>query len=594
MKNSFFNTFLLLSIISLLTACSAGSGDNTKVLDELSSLSISVGNLDQIFQPNQSSYTATIGYLAQSIKVKATSTKANATITVNGIPIGSDNISQSISLNEGTNTPINIVVTIGAINKLYTITITRQTSSDFAQTAYIKSSNTESNDFFGYSVSISGNTLAIGAYPEDSNATGINNDQTNNNAPASGAVYIFTRTGTDWTQQAYIKASNTETSDVFGHSVSLSGDTLAVGAPDEDSNVTGINGDQTNNSASASGAVYIFTRTGTDWTQQAYIKASNTDANDYFGHSISLSGDSLAVGAYSEDSNATDIGGNQSDNTALHSGAVYVFTRIGNVWTQQAYIKASNTDANDYFGDNVSLSGESLAVGAKNEASNATSINGDQTDNSATYSGAVYIFTRSGTDWTQQAYIKASNTDANDYFGDNVSLSGNTLAVGAFGEDSNATGINGDQTNNNASASGAIYIFTKSGTDWSQQAYIKASNTNVSDFFGYTLSLCEDTLAVGAWGEDSNTTGINGIQTDNSAADSGAVYIFTKSGTVWSQQKYIKSSNSETNDWFGYSVGLSGDTLSVSALKEDSGSVGINGIQMDNTKGDSGAVYTFK
>ena len=130
---------------------------------------------------------------------------------------------------------------------------------------------------------------------------------------------------------------------------------------------------------------------------------------------------------------------------------------------QPTYVKASNTEADDYFGYSVAISadGNTLAVGALGEASNATGINGDQNDNSATHSGAVYIFVRNGTTWAQEAYIKASNTDAGDYFGYSVSLSsdGNTLAVGAYGEDSDATGINGDQDNNNATDSGAVYVY---------------------------------------------------------------------------------------------------------------------------------------
>ena len=269
----------------------------------------------------------------------------------------------------------------------------------------------------------------------------------------------------------YIKASNTSADDGFGFSVSLSsdGNTLAVGGISEDSSATGINGDQNDNAAVSAGAVYVFVRNGSLWEQQAYIKASNTDAEDLFGFSVSLSsdGNTLAVGAFGEDSNATGINGDQNDNLANISGAVYVFTRSGSVWEQQVYIKASNTGELDFFGGSVSLSadGNTLAVGAIEESSSATGINGDQTDNSAPVSGAVYVFTRSGYAWEQQAYIKASNTDADDLFGASVSLSadGNTLAVGASREDSSATGINGDQSDNAAVNAGAVYVFTRYG-----------------------------------------------------------------------------------------------------------------------------------
>jgi len=154
-------------------------------------------------------------------------------------------------------------------------------------------------------------------------------------------------------------------------------------------------------------------------------------------------------------------GGAQADNSARAAGAVYVFTRSNGVWSQQAYVKASNTAALDSFGFSVALSGDTLAVGATQEASNGIGINGGaQADNSASNSGAIYVFTRSNGVWSQQAYVKASNTGAYDQFGTSVALSGDTFAVGAIGESSNGTGVNsGAQADNTASASGAVYTF---------------------------------------------------------------------------------------------------------------------------------------
>ena len=156
---------------------------------------------------------------------------------------------------------------------------------------------------------------------------------------------------------------------------------LSWGQRQERSSATGVNGDQADNSKQNAGAVYVFTRTGGVWTQQAYLKASNTDAWDGFGTSVALEGDTLVVGAPFESSNATGVNGNEADNSAPHSGAAYVFTRTGGVWTQQAYLKASNTDAEDNFGIAVTLAGETLAVGALQESSNATGVNGNQADN---------------------------------------------------------------------------------------------------------------------------------------------------------------------------------------------------------------------
>jgi len=477
------------------------------------------------------------------------------------------------AIGEDSGTVVNGTVNYNSPETPGTVYVFVLSDGNWQQQARLKGSNAEGADRFGSVVSLSadGDTLAIGSMWEGSAATGINGDQNDNSASRSGAVYLFARsnatdttrgtsgTGEIWQQQAYVKASNTEGDDEFGAQVSLSadGNTLAVGARTEGSGATGVDGDQNNNFARYSGAVYVFARSNGNWQQQAYLKASNTDPADRFGAAISLSADSntLAVGAYGEDSAATGINGNQNDNIVGGSGAVYVFTRgnsnedASGTWQQQAYLKASNTNSGDVFGISVSLSadGDTLAVGARDESSAATGINGDQADNSRFTAGAVYVFERRNTldgtsnineNWQQKAYLKASNTDSSDDFGIGISLSadGNTLAVSAEGEDSAATGINGNQTDNTAMAAGAVYVFTRGNTidgiggEWQQQAYVKASNTDELDLFGnadaISLSANGETLAVGAYGESSAASGINGNQDDNSKPDSGAVYLY--------------------------------------------------------------------
>lgn len=403
----------------------------------------------------------------------------------------------------------------------------------------------------------------------------------------------------------YLKASNTGEGDEFGESVSLSqdGSTLAIGAPEEASNATGINGDEEDNSASGSGAAYVFVKVEGIWQQQAYIKASNSDEFDSFGDRLSLSndGNTLAIGAKDEDGSASGINGDEDDNSLSSAGAVYIFVREGGNWQQQAYIKASTPGAFDDFGEALDLSGDgnTLAVGVQDEDSNSTGINGNESDNSASSAGAVYVFKREGELWQQQAYIKASNTEARDDFGEAVSLSedGRTLAVTADLEDSNATGIDGDQTDNSASGSGAAYVFVRNGNIWQQQAYIKASNTEGSDDFGEAISLSADgnILAIGAENEDSNARGINGRQDDNSADSSGAVYIFAREGDIWQQGAYLKASNSGNDDGFGTHLSLNddGNILVVGADAEDSNTIGINGDEADNSAEEAGAVYVF-
>ena len=412
----------------------------------------------------------------------------------------------------------------------------------WTQTAYLKPQNAHAGACFGGAVSLSasGSILAVGATGDPSRATGVNGDQANSDALGSGAVYVFVLSGSGWTQQAYIKASNTDSGDLFGYAIQLSGDgaMLAVGAPFECSVATGVNGQQADNGAVLAGAVYVYVKNGMAWSQEAYLKASNSTANLGFGMALALSidGATLAVGAPFESSSATGVAGG-----AKGSGAAYVFARSSGVWTQQAFVKASNAGESDSFGS-VALSGDgsTLAVGAHCENSDAIGVNGSQSNNNALCSGAVYVFARSVWTWKQQAYIKASNTEALDHFGGVVALSrdGTTLAASASWEASAATGIDGDQASNTATQSGSVYLFGRAGTEWAQQAYVKATNTGAKDCFGGPsgyfaisngfLALTADgsTLAVGAPGEASNAVGVDGDQANNSASWSGAVYVY--------------------------------------------------------------------
>src|SRR5689334_7043154 len=394
---------------------------------------------------------------------------------------------------------------------------------------------------------------------------------------------------------------------------------MAVGAPMEDSNAKGVNGNQNDESAFDAGAVYVFVRNGNTWRQQAYIKPSNTRHSSNFGYVVRLNGNgnTLAVSAYFESSDATGVNGNQNDESIPQAGAVYVFTRRGTTWSQQAYIKASNTgeagtDGNfgdgDQFGFAASLSddGNTLAVGANAEDSNAKGINGDQNDNSMQSAGAAYIFVRSGTTWTQQAYVKAPNTTANVQFGYSVALSadGNTFAVSAFDEGgSSRTIVNGPNGPFPAggNGTGAIYVYTRSGSTWTLQSYLKASNAEANDSLGVIVSISDDgnTVAAGILDEDCAAAGVNpSAPCDNDMkADTsvGAAVVFVRQGTQWAQQAFIKASNPGKEDWFGSRLQISGDgnTIVATAQLEDSAAQGINGKQDDDSAQEAGAAYLF-
>ncbi len=372
------------------------------------------------------------------------------------------------------------------------------------------------DQFFGYSVSISEDTLVVG-----SPFAGATLTPDVSLIPGPGRIFVFTRNGGIWSEQEMIEAPNSDEvraqmsmPDQFGESVAISGDTLVVGAPGEDSAVVGVNGDELDNSARASGAAYVYVRSGGRWTKEAFLKASNTDIGDSFGADVDISGDTIVVGASKESSSTMGVGGNELDNSENDSGAVYVYSRSSGIWRQQEYLKPLDTQVGNGFGFSVAISDNSIAVGAIGENSAATGINGDEFDNSAGLSGAAYVFNRSEGTWRQDAFIKASNTDAGDFFGASVDISGDALVVGSWWEASDSTGVNGDESDNSKPFAGAVYLYSRSSGNWTQQAYLKPSNS--AGEFGGAVSISGDTVAVGAIRE--------GLF--NYTNGSGAVYVF--------------------------------------------------------------------
>jgi hypothetical protein len=250
---------------------------------------------------------------------------------------------------------------------------------------------------------------------------------------------------------------------------------------------------------------------------------------------------------------------------------------VGSVQTVHGY--NTQIDGREQFGDrNVALSadGSTLAVGATGESSCATGINGTPSICSMS-SGAVYVFTRVGGTWTQEAFIKASVNRTAMSFGFSVALSsdGNTLAVGAIGDSSAATGVDGSQLQGDAPNAGAVFVFSRSHRGWQQQAYIKASNTADYDGFGYRVAVSGDGSVLVATSpfEQSNATGINGNQQDNSLSAAGAAYVYARSGQRWVHEAYVKASNTQYEAHFGYSVAVAGDgaTFAIGVTHVDGG-----------------------
>ncbi len=467
--------------------------------------------------------------------------------------------------------------------------------------AYIKASNTNKDDQFGGAVALSGdgNTLAVGAVNEDGAGKGVNPvTKGKEMVTNSGAVYVYTRTAAGWKQQAYLKASNAGEGYQFGNALSLTndGNLLAVGSIGEASSAVGINSNQNDSSMPGAGAVYVFARNGGNWSQQAYVKSSNTGGpvvGYQFGYSVSLSSDgsTLAVGQTSDPSNATGINGDQKNTSAPDSGAVFVLGRDGDAWTQQAYVKPWNTTQRGVlFGYSVGLSGngDTMGVGTYDEDRGR---------------GAVYAFTRKNRNWAQQMRLTASNAEPGDSLGCSLAISddGNTIVAGAFDEDAILPGIPPPDAGANDAAddtsSGAAYVFVRKDGKWSQQAYVKAFNTRENDQFGWALAISRDgnTFAIGSHLEDSGAKGINGDMKDTTAEDSGAVYVYTRSGDTWSPAAYVKASNTKPAAEFGIAVALNADgkVLAVGATKENSAAKGVNGNQKDVSMVNAGAAYVY-
>lgn len=378
-----------------------------------------------------------------------------------------DTLAVSAFVEDGASPGINGDPNSNALSGTGAVYVFVRSGVGWTQQAYIKASNPGGQDQFGFALALSGDgtTLAVGAINEDSAAAGIGGNQADNTVRDSGAVYVFHRNAA-WAQQAYVKATNTTPDDQFGFSVALSGNgnTLAVGAPFEDSGLAGIDPLPTDNTAVDAGAVYTYTRNGSVWSPQSYIKATNPDAGDGFGHAVALSADGqvLAVGAPYEDSRVTGIDGNQMDNSRSASGAVYVLGATPASWQHAAYVKAFDTAVQDNFGWRLALteSGDQLLVGAYSENSAGTGIGGESQGNVLDDSGAAYLLVRDANGWRHDTFMKASNTGAADYFGVRVAMSKNgaVCALGAFQEDSAATGVGGDGANDSASDSGAVYV----------------------------------------------------------------------------------------------------------------------------------------
>jgi len=324
-------------------------------------------------------------------------------------------------------------------------------------------------------------------------------------------------------------ASDGADGDWFGNSVAIDGDTILIGAHTDDTD-----------SGPDSGSAYVYTLAGTVWTEQAKLTASDGAAYDWFGNGVAIDGDTIVIGAYGDD---TESGEN--------SGSAYVYTLSANVWTEQAKLTASGAAAYDYFGNSVAIYGDTIVIGARWDATE----NGEN-------SGSAYVYTRIGTVWTEQAKLMASDGAAGDWFGIRVAINGDTIVIGAYGDDTE-----------NGESSGSAYVYTNSATVWTEQTKLTANDGAANEHFGVSVAIDGSTIAIGAAADDTG-----------SGPNSGSAYVYTRIGTVWTEQVKLWASDGAAVDWFGKSLATNGDTIVIGAYQDDT---------ENGTNGGSAYVYTF-
>jgi hypothetical protein len=602
--------FMLLSLS--LSGCGGGgsgeddaSGSSDASLSELTLDGIA---LDQTFQADQLNYSASVDFSQDSITLSPVVADSGATIQINGSDVASGTASAPIALVAGEN-QIDIVVTSG--NRSTTVT---------------------------YTLVVSRAMASLDASLSDLNLYGATLDQ------------IFQSSQTAYSASVgFLQASVTLTPVATdgGATIQVNGTEVASGtasaaiALSEGQNTVSLVVTAEDGVTSQRYSIEILRDDTTSFAQQAYLKASNAEGghNTYYdfhgdelGYSVAISGDTLVVGTPGGSRRLTGI---EWKNSSINFGAAYVFIRSNGIWSQQAYLEASNADSEDQFGTSVAISGDTLVVGAIGEDS---SINGGEEDNSAFDAGAVYVFTRSNGVWNQQAFLKASyifgktlNGAIGNEFGYSVAISGDTLVVGSPNADSSD-----DHGDFNelvpAPSAGAVFVFTRSGGIWSQQAYLKASTAEgyylFGSGFGTSVAISGDTLVVGCpscnalkgetfvftrgggttWREQAYLNDSDGAVSyfgggfgaSVAIADDTLVvghpiadtaYVFTRNGKVWAQQADLMASNAEQWDDFGHSVAISDDTLVVGAPHEDSNATGG---EADNSAPHAGAAYVWQ
>jgi hypothetical protein len=307
-----------------------------------------------------------------------------------------------------------------------------------------------------------------------------------------------------WVETRKITASDGAAQETFGYHVAVSGDTAVVGAP-----------------GSSIGAAYVYVRNGTSWVPQQKLTPSDGAPFDAFGGAVAISGDTILVSSFLDDLTHAD------------QGSVYVFVRNGSTWSEQQKLFAADGAAQNKFGRYLALDGDTAAIGPL-EIQIGTQIQ----------QGAVYIFERTGTTWTQRQRLTASDAARFDFLGTSLSLHGNRLLVGAQGDD--------DEPNNYANR-GAAYVFVSTDGTWVEHQKLVASDGDAFDLFGRAVALHGDTALVAA------------VKQDGAGVTRGRVYAFRESGSVWSERQTLLQSDVTQEASFGSALDVGTNVAVIAA-----------------------------
>jgi hypothetical protein len=358
----------------------------------------------------------------------------------------------------------------------------------WAETEKLTASDGGPLEFFGDSVAMDGDYAIVGVPSDDGNAEG------------SGSAYIFKRDGDSWIEEAKLLASDGAADDSFGHSVSIDGDYAIIGA---------------NWKGAYVGAAYIFKRDGSTWTEEAKLTASDGAAWEFFGWSVSISGDYAIVGAYCDDDNGK------------HAGSAYIFKRDGSSWTEEAKLLASDGEEYDYFGKAVAINGDYAFVGAP----------GCHVE----IYGAAYIFKRDGSSWTEVEKLTPPIGETIGCYGSSVCMDGDYAAIGTDTYE-------------------IVYIYKLDGDSWIKEAELSVSDGTefYVHHFGESVCIDGEHIIIGAIGDNDN------------GPLSGAAYIFKRNGISWTEVEKVIASDGKRKDWFGMSVSMDGDWAIVGAPWDNS------------------------